>query len=110
MGLFTTAVAFGAGYTFGRPDGRTQLERYLRQARQFADKPEIKRLRERAWDLAGDQLAAVKRRSGARSSGAVTGPASSDAATEDSRTAMLGQGTLPPPHRPGTPGPTPPGP
>lgn len=110
MGLFTTAVAFGAGYTFGRPDGRAQLERYLRRARQFADKPEVRRLRERGWNLAGDRLAAVQRRSAGQSSGAVADPASSGAAAEDARAAMLGQGTLSPPHHPGAPGPTPAGP
>lgn len=85
MGLITIAAAFGAGYTVGRPDGRAQLRRYLRQAREFANEPAVRRLRERGWDLTVDQLTGAKRRLNARSSGVVPGPASSDPTAQNAR-------------------------
>jgi hypothetical protein len=138
MGLLTTALAFGAGYTLGRPGGRAQVQKYLRQVRELASRPEARHLRERGWDVAGGQVAAVRRRLDARNRAAAgrapegppaavtdvalssfgsvipgPDPASSGfggtSIEEDSR-AALGFPTPAPSERPGTPGPTPPGP
>jgi hypothetical protein len=123
MGLFTTALAFGAGYTLGRPDGRAQVTRYVRRARELAAKPEAKHLRERGRAAAGHQVAATVRRIDARIR-AATAPRSyltaptpvpdnatagfrGTTAVDDPR-ADLGLGTPSPPHHPGAPGPTPP--
>ena len=62
IGLFTTALAVGVGYTLGRPEGRAQVQKYVSQIRELTSRPKAKRLRERGWDVAGDQVAAVRRR------------------------------------------------
>lgn len=65
MGLFTTALVFGAGYTLGTPGGREQVTTYLRQARAQARTPQAVRLRERGWDIAADQVRTLTRRADA---------------------------------------------
>lgn len=54
MGLLTIALAFGAGYVAGRPDGRQRLA-------QLAKRPEVTRLRERGWDVAGERMLVMQR-------------------------------------------------
>ncbi|WP_181780387.1 hypothetical protein [Pseudonocardia pini] len=62
MGLIRTAIVFGAGYLVGRPDGLEQLEKLRGQVVTLANRPEVRKVREQAWDIAGDQALAVKRR------------------------------------------------
>lgn len=99
MGLLLTAAAFGAGYTLGRPDGRAQLQNFLRQARELADRPGTRRLRESGRDIAGRQLTAARHRITARTSTAPTadgstgGPAPAPAGMRRPRPAPLDTGT-----------------
>lgn len=62
MGLITAALAFGAGYTLGKPEGREQVRSYLQQAREQARTPEAARLRKRGQEVVADRLRAVTRR------------------------------------------------
>jgi hypothetical protein len=62
MGLIRTALVFGAGYLAGRPDGMDQLRTLRTRLTELAKRPEVKKARERAWDVAGDQASALKRR------------------------------------------------
>ncbi|HVL85466.1 MAG TPA: hypothetical protein VM367_14435 [Pseudonocardia sp.] len=52
-------LAVGLGYTLGRPDGPRRLGELLHR-------PEVRRLRKRGRDLAGDGAQALKRRVGER--------------------------------------------
>jgi hypothetical protein len=70
MGLITHALAFGAGYAVGRPDGRQRLVQLKQQATELAGHPQVRRQRERSWDFANGQVLAAKRRMDARSRGA----------------------------------------
>jgi hypothetical protein len=54
MGLIRTALVFGAGYTLGRPDAREYLA-------QLGQRPQVKQLRERGWDRAGEAVAVGRR-------------------------------------------------
>ncbi|GAA4547157.1 hypothetical protein [Pseudonocardia xishanensis] len=67
MGLIRTALVFGAGYIVGRPDGTALLRKARTRATELVNRPEVKRARERARDVAGDQALALKRRLPARS-------------------------------------------
>lgn len=67
MRLISHALAFGLGYTVSRPDGRQRLTELGRQTLELSRRPEVKRLRERGWDLAGDGLLAARNRLTARS-------------------------------------------
>jgi hypothetical protein len=60
MRLISNAVVLGLGYALGRPDGRHHLGRLRRQAAQLTRHPEVKKLRERGWDVAGEQLLAAR--------------------------------------------------
>lgn len=66
MGLFTTALAFGAGYTLGKPGGREQAMIYLQQARdqarEQARNPKADRVLDRGRRLVADQLRAAAQR------------------------------------------------
>ena len=59
MGLMSHVLAVGLGYTLGRPDGPRRLGELLHR-------PEVRRLRKRGRDLAGDGAQALKRRVGER--------------------------------------------
>jgi hypothetical protein len=60
MGLISHVIAGGFGYYAGQPEGRRQLEKLRRQVVEFAHGPEVKRLRERGWDVAGDGALAAR--------------------------------------------------
>lgn len=60
MGIFRYAVAAGIGYYAGQPEGRRQLTTLRRRAAELARSPEVRRLRERGWDLAGDAALATR--------------------------------------------------
>lgn len=59
MGLISHAVALGLGYTLGGPDGRRRLGRLGRHAGALI-RPEVAKLRERGWDIAGEQVLAAR--------------------------------------------------
>ena len=60
MGLISHVIAAGIGYYAGQPDGRRQLDKLRRQAVDYAHGPQVKRLRERGWDVAGEGAHAAK--------------------------------------------------
>ena len=60
MGLISHVIAAGIGYYAGQPEGRRQLEKLRRQAVEYAHGPEVKRLRERGWDAAGEGALAAR--------------------------------------------------
>ena len=62
MGLTRYALVFGLGYTLGRPDGRRRLSDLGQQTAALTRRPEIKRLQERGWDIAGDTLRAARKK------------------------------------------------
>lgn len=75
MGLARYALAFGLGYTLGRPDGRRHLTDLGQQAVELTKRPEVTRLRERGRDLAADSVRAARKKL----------PAASRAADSDGR-------------------------
>jgi hypothetical protein len=54
MGLTKYGVAAGIGYHLGQPQGRRQLRWLRQQIIGLARRPEVRDLRERGWDVAGD--------------------------------------------------------
>ncbi|GAA1276710.1 hypothetical protein GCM10009609_44630 [Pseudonocardia aurantiaca] len=60
MGIIGYAIAAGIGYYAGQPEGRRQLTTLRRQAAELARSPEVRRLRERGWDLVGDGALATR--------------------------------------------------
>jgi hypothetical protein len=64
MRLLGSAVALGLGYALGRPDGRRRLRR---QVHELGRRPTVRRVRERGWDLLGEQLCAVRNLAARRS-------------------------------------------
>jgi hypothetical protein len=60
MGIVGYAIAAGIGYYAGQPEGRRQLMTLRRQAAELARSPEVRRLRERGWDLVGDGALATR--------------------------------------------------
>jgi hypothetical protein len=79
MGLISHGIAFGIGYLVARPEGRRQLVQLREQVREAARRPEVTRMTERGWDLAGAGVRAAKRRA-ARPTVEVAGVAPSDPA------------------------------
>ncbi len=75
MNLISHAMAFGLGYTLGRPDGRRALGRLGTRATRLARRPEVVELRERGWDLAAERAAALRSAVGRRSRRAGSGEA-----------------------------------
>ena len=59
MGLITHAVVLGLGYALGRPDGRHRVDLVRGKAGELTRHPGVKRLRERGWDVVGEQLYAA---------------------------------------------------
>lgn len=62
MGLRRYALAFGLGYTLGRPDGRHRLTALAQQTLELTRRPEVKRLRKRGRDLAVDSVRAARKK------------------------------------------------
>jgi hypothetical protein len=60
MGMIGYVIAAGIGYYAGQPEGRRQLRILRRHAADLARSPEVRRLRERGWDLVGDGALATK--------------------------------------------------
>ena len=60
MSLIKYGIAVGIGYYLGRPDGRRQLVRLGQQAGEIGRRPEVKQLRERGRDIAGERAVAAK--------------------------------------------------
>lgn len=60
MGLIRYAIAAGIGYYAGQPEGRRQLQTLRRRTVELAHGPEVRRLRERGWDLVGDGVLATR--------------------------------------------------
>jgi hypothetical protein len=54
MGLVTHAIAFGLGYALATPEGRARLTGLRDQGAELARRPEVKQVRERAWDAVGE--------------------------------------------------------
>lgn len=76
MGVLRYAVAAGIGYYAGQPEGRRQLATLRQRAAELARGPEVRRLRERGWDLAGDGALATRNFvAKARSKGSAAGGA-----------------------------------
>lgn len=87
MGLTTHAIAFGLGYALATPEGRARLVGLRDQGAELARRPEVKQVRERAWDAVGDAGLAARNKITARRSG-TTGTGSSG--TGSSGTALTG--------------------
>jgi hypothetical protein len=88
MGIFRYAVAAGIGYYAGQPEGRRQLTTLRRRAAELARSPEVRRLRERGWDLAGDAALATRNAAAkARSKGNPAGGAPDGEAAAITRSA-----------------------
>jgi hypothetical protein len=62
MGLLSHGLAFGLGYMASRPGGRRRLGELRAKGAGLLRHPEVRRLRERGWDGAGEQARVVKRR------------------------------------------------
>ena len=60
MNLVKYGIAVAVGYHLGQPHGRRQLEQLRQQVIQLSKRPEVKRLQERGWDIAGEQALAAK--------------------------------------------------
>ena len=102
MGLVTHAIAFGLGYALATPEGRARLTGLRDQGAELARRPEVKQVREKAWDAVGDAGLAARNRLAARRTGssdtgssgsALSGTASSGTAssgTASSGTASSG--------------------
>jgi hypothetical protein len=94
MRLFRYAVAAGIGYYAGQPEGRRQLTTLRRRAAELARSPEVRRLRERGWDMVGDgalatrNIAAKARSNGNRAGGTPDGE--SAATTRSGRRVLRG--------------------
>jgi hypothetical protein len=78
MGLTTHAIAFGLGYALATPEGRARLVGLRDQGAELVKRPEVKQVRERAWDVVGDAGLAARNRINARRTG-TTGSGSSGA-------------------------------
>jgi hypothetical protein len=67
MGLTKYGIVLGAGYVLGRPEARQYVVQLRAKAVTLARHPKVAELRERAWDVAGDQAlnlrSALRRRS-----------------------------------------------
>jgi hypothetical protein len=61
MSLIKYGIAAAAGYHFGQPQGRKQLEQLRRQVVQLRNRPEVKRWQERGWDIAYERALAAQR-------------------------------------------------
>jgi hypothetical protein len=79
MGLTTHAIAFGLGYALATPEGRARLVGLRDQGAELAKRPEVKQVRERAWDAVGDAGLAARNKLTARRAGS-TGSGSSGTA------------------------------
>lgn len=62
MGLLSKALVFGLGYALGHPEGRRRLSQLQGQATGLTKHPQVVKVKEQAWDVAGDQALAVKNR------------------------------------------------
>jgi hypothetical protein len=69
MGLVTHAIAFGLGYALATPEGRARLTGLRDQGAELARRPEVKQVREKAWDAVGDAGLAARNRLAARRAG-----------------------------------------
>jgi hypothetical protein len=69
MGLVTHAIAFGLGYALATPEGRARLSGLRDQGAELAQRPEVKQVREKAWDAVGDAGLAARNRLTARRAG-----------------------------------------
>jgi hypothetical protein len=64
MGMIGYAIAAALGYYAGQPEGRRQLATLRRQAADVTRRPEVRRLRERGWDMVGDGALATRNLAG----------------------------------------------
>ena len=69
MSLIKYGIAAAAGYHFGQPQGRRQLEQLRRQVVQLRNRPEVKRWQERGWDIAYERARAAQRLASTRMAG-----------------------------------------
>ena len=60
MTLIKYGLAAGIGYYLGQPEGRRQLVRLRQQVVELIRRPQVKQLRERGWDVAGERALAAK--------------------------------------------------
>lgn len=92
MGLVTHAIAFGLGYALATPEGRARLTGLRDQGAELARRPEVKQVRERAWDAVGEVGLTARNRLAARragSSGGGTGTGDSPAAAAPAPVAVV---------------------
>jgi len=85
MGTFRYAIAAGIGYYAGQPEGRRHLATLRRRAVEFARGPEVRRLRERGWDLVGDGARAAVAKARTRKDSAGAAPDGEHAGTTGRR-------------------------
>lgn len=81
MGFATHAIALALGYALGNPEGRARLvalqSRAGEAAKEASRRPEVKQVRERAWDIAGEAGAAARNKLTTRSRREAAGSAPS---------------------------------
>jgi len=81
MGLVTHAIAFGLGYALATPEGRARLTGLRDQGAELARRPEVKQVRERAWDVVGEAGLTARNRLAARRAGSSGAGSSGDTST-----------------------------
>jgi hypothetical protein len=89
MGLFSHALAVGAGYALARPEARRKLV-------ELAQHPKVTQLRDQSQDMAASGLQTVKHRLSRVGATDANTSASSTHQPLPSDPAALGEGVLPP--------------
>jgi hypothetical protein len=95
MGLTTHAIAFGLGYALATPEGRARLVGLRDQGAELAKRPEVKQVRERAWDAVGDAGLAARNKINARRTGSTGSGSSGATSTGTALTGGTGTGDSP---------------
>jgi hypothetical protein len=93
MGLVTHAIAFGLGYALATPEGRARLTGLRDQGAELARRPEVKQVREKAWDAVGDAGLAARNRLAARRAGSSDSGSSGSALSGTAASGTAASGT-----------------
>jgi hypothetical protein len=93
MGLVTHAIAFGLGYALATPEGRARLTGLRDQGAELARRPEVKQVREKAWDAVGDAGLAARNRLAARRAGSSDSGSSGSAPSGTAASGTAASGT-----------------
>jgi hypothetical protein len=83
MGLTKYGLAVGIGYHLGQPLGRQQLLWLRQQVIGLARRPAVRKLRERAWDVAGECALAARNLAAKKLPGTSKGAAAATASSAD---------------------------